>query len=48
MTRPGRKEVEAALVDLRRGLNSSRRNDEIATMLRAFADERDELERKPA
>lgn len=46
MTSPSREDVEAALVDLRRGLNSSRRDDEIAAMLRALVDERDELKRK--
>lgn len=46
MTSPSREDVEAALADLRRGLNSARRDDEIAAMLRALADERDKLKRQ--
>ncbi len=43
---PTREDIEAAIVDLRRGLNSSKRDDEIAQMLGALADERDELRRE--
>ena len=46
MTSPSREDVEAALADLRSGLNSARRDDEIAAMLRALVDERDELKRQ--